>query len=75
THRGPLDLRIRMDGDGRTVWVEVGGGARPPAGGIVVRTPLDLPVRKAFVNQYPAEVRDGREVVIRRLPAVIELVH
>jgi hypothetical protein len=42
---------------------------RVPPGGLVVRSPRARPARGASLDGRPEPVADGREVVIRRLPA------
>jgi hypothetical protein len=72
THYGPLDLRVRAEGT--RVRMIVGGGLRVPPGGVVVRSPLDRPIRRATVNgraMRPSE----HEITVRRLPAEIVLEH
>jgi hypothetical protein len=73
TYHGTLDLRMRAEGS--TVRVRIGGAMRVP-GGIVVRTPLDRPIRRTTVNGRAVPVRaDGREVVVRAVPAVVVMEH
>jgi hypothetical protein len=67
TYFGPLTYSMR--GSGENVIVRVAGGVRVPQGGIVVRSPRSQPVRRAVVNGKAAEVAEGREVVLRQLPA------
>ena len=71
THYGPLSLRMRAEGN--TVRARVGGALRVPPGGVVLRSPLERPIRRARVNGRAAPVRAGREVVIRALPADVVL--
>ncbi len=71
THYGPLDLEMRMEGD--AVRVRIAGALRLPRGGIVLRSPLDRPVRRATVDGAPAAVRDDAELTIRRAPADVVL--
>jgi F5/8 type C domain len=74
TYFGPLSLRMRAEG--QTVRVRVGGGVRVPPGGIVLRTPLERPIRRATVNGRRAAVSaDGTEVVVRAVPADVVLEH
>ncbi len=72
THYGPLDLRVRARGT--TVRMTVGGGLRVPPGGVVVRSPLDRPIRRATVNGRAARAGE-HEITVRRLPAEIVLEH
>ncbi len=73
THYGPLDLRVRSEGT--TVRVHVGGeGLRVPPGGVVVRSPLDRPIRRATVNGRAVRPSD-HEITVRRLPAEIVMEH
>jgi hypothetical protein len=70
THYGPLSYS--MHGAGDTVRVRL-SGVRVPPGGIVVRSPRERPVRIATVNGEVVPVADGRQVVIRRVPAELTL--
>jgi hypothetical protein len=73
TRYGTLDLRMRAAGS--TVRVTVGGNLRVP-GGMVIRTPLDRPIRRATVNGRAVSVAaDTREVVVRAVPADVVLEH
>jgi hypothetical protein len=69
TYFGPLTYSMRGRGD--SVVVQVVGGLRVPAGGIVVRSPRSRPLRGAALNGKPAQVVEGREVVLRQLPATL----
>jgi hypothetical protein len=73
TYYGTLDLRMNAEGD--AVRVRVGGDVRAP-GGIVIRTPLDRPIRRATVNgrRVPVDA-DAREIVVRAAPADVVLEH
>ncbi|HEX6057617.1 MAG TPA: discoidin domain-containing protein [Gemmatimonadaceae bacterium] len=50
-------------------------GLRIPPGGIAVLTPFDRPVTRATVNGAPVDVRGGREVIARSLPAEVVFDH
>jgi hypothetical protein len=75
TYFGPLSLRMRAEGS--TVRARIaGGGLRVPPGGIVLRTPLDRPIRRATVNGRRVDVAaDAREIVVRAAPADVVLEH
>ena len=73
TRYGTLDLRMRAEGS--TVRVTIGGDLRVP-GGIVIRTPLDRPIRRATVNGRAVPVAaDARQVAVRAIPADAVLEH
>ncbi|WP_420128575.1 discoidin domain-containing protein [Longimicrobium sp.] len=73
TYYGTLNLRMRAQGS--TVRVRIAGDVRAP-GGIVLRTPLDRPIRRATVNGRPVPVdADAREIVVRAAPADVVLEH
>jgi F5/8 type C domain len=73
TRYGTLDLRMRAEGS--TVRVTVGGDLRV-TGGMIIRTPLDRPIRRATVNGRAVSVAaDAREVVVRAVPADVVLEH
>ena len=69
THYGRLSYTMVVVGD--AVQFTVGRG-RIPAGGLVVRSPFDRPLRGAIVNGRDTPFR-GSEVVVRDLPASITL--
>lgn len=70
THYGPLSYTMRMVKPGNAVEVRIDAGVRVPAGGIVVRSPLERTFRHVSVNG--ARVTGGAgEVVVRSLPAAI----
>jgi hypothetical protein len=73
THYGTLNLR--MDAADGMVHADVGGALRVPPGGIVLRTPLDRPIRRARVNRRVVRLTDLNEVTIRQVPAEIVLEH
>jgi hypothetical protein len=63
THYGRLDLRMRATGN--TVRIRVAGDVRAP-GGLVIRTPLDRPIRRATVDGRAVAVdADAREIFVR----------
>jgi hypothetical protein len=67
THYGRLGYSMR--GEGGAVRVHIAEGVRMPPGGLVVRSPRARPLRGAVLDGAAMPVRDGREVVVRRLPA------
>jgi hypothetical protein len=68
THYGPIDLKLsQRDGTAR---VRIAGNLRIPRGGIVVRSPLA--VRPRDVRVDGRRVRAANEVVVRRLPAIVD---
>jgi F5/8 type C domain-containing protein/alpha-L-rhamnosidase-like protein len=71
TYYGPLSYSMRAVRD--RVVVRIEGGLRLPQGGIVVRSPRGRPVQRATLNGQTAQVAEGRDVVVRRLPADLTL--
>jgi hypothetical protein len=70
---GPVDVTARTEGS--VARVELGGAARVPPGGFVIRSPRAGSPRAVTVNGAPASARPGGEtyeVVVRRLPAIVE---
>jgi hypothetical protein len=72
THYGPLSFTMRATGG--VVRVRFEPGLRTPPGGIILRSPLDRPIRSATVDGTRVMV-DGAEVRLRTLPRVVELRH
>ncbi|HET7232916.1 MAG TPA: discoidin domain-containing protein [Longimicrobium sp.] len=71
THFGPLSYTMRAEG-GR-VRLRIAPGLRTPPGGLVIRSPLDRPVRIATADGAAVRVVDGTEVRLARVPRVVEL--
>ncbi|HEX5724011.1 MAG TPA: discoidin domain-containing protein [Longimicrobiaceae bacterium] len=74
TYYGPLRLEMRAEGTD-AVRVTIGGGLRVPPGGVVVRSPLDRPLRRATVNGRAVRVDSPGEITVRTLPADVVLEH
>ncbi|MGK2934061.1 MAG: discoidin domain-containing protein, partial [Gemmatimonadaceae bacterium] len=72
THYGPLTYDMRADSG--VVTVNLRAGPRIPAGGLVVRSPLDQPFTSVAVNGVPRP-DTGSEVTVRALPATIVFRH
>ncbi len=68
TYGGPLDVAI--SGSESTAMVRLSGTMRVPAGGILVRSPLEAQPKSVMVNDEPARMTNG-ELVVRTLPARI----
>jgi hypothetical protein len=69
TYFGSLSYTMRATGD--RVIARIPAGLRIPPGGIVVRSPRARRAQTAVLNGRPTQVIEGREVVIRQLPAEI----
>jgi hypothetical protein len=84
THYGALSFNVRARGDSVIVdfptparAARTGSGPREltvPAGGIVVRSPLERPLRAALADGSPLTV-GANEVVLRRLPRQLVLLY
>ncbi|HEX6745767.1 MAG TPA: discoidin domain-containing protein [Longimicrobium sp.] len=71
THFGPLGYALRASGD--VVRVEFDPGLRPPPAGLVIRNPMEQPIRSATVDGRAVAVGDGREVRVATVPRVVEM--
>ena len=71
THFGPLSFTMRATGD--VVRVEFEPGLRTPPAGLVIRNPLDRPIRSATVDGQAVQVGDGKEVRTATVPRVVEM--
>jgi hypothetical protein len=69
THYGRLSYTMRASQSAVQLQVE---GVRVPRGGLVVRSPIDRPIRSATINGRDAGFSDS-EIVVRGLPASITL--
>ncbi len=70
TYWGRVSFRMRKSGS--EVRVSIAGDVRPPAG-IMLQSPLSLPLHSVTVNGQPAAFRPGNAVVVNELPAEIVL--
>ncbi len=73
-HVGPLPtaagaFELSMRGESKRVWIDLGGHLRP-SGGIVVRSPYDLPIREATVDGKSVEHTDS-EITVKAAPAKV----
>lgn len=67
TYFGTVNMRMKAQGD--SVVTEIGGALTVPSGKIVVKSPLDLPVREVRVDGKVLRVSPGSEIVIGTVPA------
>jgi hypothetical protein len=68
---GPVAASLRtQQGVYRVI---VGGGLKPPPGGVVLRLPLDAPPARVLINGQPATTA-GADVVLTTLPADVVIV-
>ncbi len=71
TTHGPLDLMMRAEGD--SVIARLSGLTSMPRGGVLVRSPLDRPIRVATVDGRIARVTNTNEVIVEAVPARLVL--
>jgi hypothetical protein len=74
TPYGPIDFDARAMTAGSLV-AHVGGTLRMPPGGIVFRSPVDRPIASVTVDGSAVSLSSSGEVVIRHLPATINLTY
>jgi len=72
TWHGTLNYRMTMDEPDR-LRVSLSGDVAAPAGGIVLHSPLDRPIREAVVNGQPATPLTTKTITLRSFPAEVEL--
>jgi hypothetical protein len=70
TMYGPLNYDMRAFGN--AVTVNLRSGITMPPGGVVIFSPLSLPILSASVDGLPAAV-NGSEVRVRKLPAIVTI--
>jgi hypothetical protein len=73
TAHGPLDFTMYGDSARGVVRVRIDSLATIPPGGIVVRSPLERPIRRVVLDGAERPVTSPEEVVVRRLPADLTL--
>jgi hypothetical protein len=74
TPYGPIDFDARA-ATARSLVAHIGGAVRMPPGGIVFRSPVDRPIVRATVDGSAVSLSSSGEVVIRHLPATINLTY
>ena len=74
TPYGPIDFDVRA-ATARSLVAHIGGAVRMPPGGIVFRSPVDKPIASARVDGSAVSLSSSGEVVIRHLPATINLTY
>jgi len=74
TPYGPIDLDARA-ATPRSLVAHIGGAVRMPPGGIVFRSPVDRPIVSARVDGSTVSFSSSGDVVIRHLPATINLAY
>lgn len=71
TWYGPLTLGVNHNLGLYTINMQ--GDLIIPPGGIIVKTPSIRPIRLATVNGHPAEINADGEIVVRELPARLQV--
>ena len=74
TPYGPIDFDARA-ATPRSLVAHIGGAVRMPPGGIVFRSPVDRPIVSARVDGSTVSFSSSGDVVIRHLPATINLAY
>lgn len=72
TWHGTLNYRMGMNGPDR-LHVHLSGDVAVPAGGIVLHSPLDRPIREASINGQPATSLTAKTLALKVFPAEVEL--
>jgi hypothetical protein len=73
TPYGPIDFDVRATA--RSLVAHLSGELRMPPGGIAFRSPVDRPIASARVNGEAVTPLANGEVMVRRLPATIDLTY
>ncbi|MFZ5516917.1 MAG: discoidin domain-containing protein [Candidatus Zhuqueibacterota bacterium] len=71
TYYGKLTLKMKRKDN--TVFVELSGLSEMPTGGIVIKSPMTVPIKKVNVNSTSISVENTMEFTIRKLPANIAI--
>lgn len=74
TQQGALNYRL-WQSDEQTLQLNLTGDLSVPPGGIVIRSPLPLPISSVTVNGNPHETFNADEVRIDTFPARVEISH
>jgi F5/8 type C domain len=72
TPYGPIDFDVRATV--RSLVAHLSGSLRMPPGGIAFRSPVDRPIASARVDGNIVQPSPSGEVMVRRLPATINLI-
>jgi F5/8 type C domain-containing protein len=73
THFGALSYTMWSDGPER-LRLRISGDLRIPAGGMIVKPPLEHPLKSVRVNGSPIESFTANEARISQIPAEVELI-
>ncbi|HUF26094.1 MAG TPA: discoidin domain-containing protein [Gemmatimonadaceae bacterium] len=73
TYYGQLSYTVRAAGSEATY--QLSGELAVPYGGMVIRSPIDSPVREALVDGRPAARNEAGEIVVYGVPATVVLRH
>jgi len=74
TWYGTLGFTIRRDGDAVNVDLALTDDVTMPTGGIVIRPPVERPLREVLVNGKPARRFTAEEAAIDVVPATVRLI-
>ncbi len=72
THAGPLDYSMCAEGEDR-VRVTLGASLRFPSAGVVVESPLAVPLRRVAVDGREQPIADPQRVTLRSMAAELML--
>lgn len=71
TYYGNISYSVKKEG--KSIVVDVGGDVKISSGKIVLKSPLSQKIKSATIDKKPAKVSKTNDVVIRKLPAIVEL--
>lgn len=71
TYYGNISYSVKKEG--KSILVDVGGDVKISSGKIVLKSPLSQKIKSATIDKKPAKVSKTNDVVIRKLPARVEL--
>jgi len=69
------NISYSMKKEGKKVVVIVGGNVQVPSGKIVLKSPLSTKIKSATIDGRKVTKLNGKEVVIGKLPARVELAY
>ncbi|MBI3193566.1 MAG: coagulation factor 5/8 type domain-containing protein, partial [Ignavibacteriae bacterium] len=71
TYYGKLSYSMKKERE--RVVVDISGGVKSPTGNIVLKSPINRPIRKAFINGIEVSSTTSNEILVKVVPAKIDL--
>jgi hypothetical protein len=71
TYYGKLDFDIKMEDN--SLFVNLSGDIKVPGGGIIIKSPVSKPITSLKINSELIRISENEELIIRQIPAHVEI--